>query len=142
MPRKSAVKSEGTSRRGFIGVRKIQKDDQWGGYVQCNISDFEREAFDLWLSENLSTVPALLTDILAVGLKLTAVYDGANECFIVTFTGRPDVLGESPFTTSLSGRGGSLDQAINVLVYKHIELTGGDWTEWLVNGAKSKRNFG
>lgn len=142
MPRKNAVKHATRENGGFIGVRKIQKDDEWGGYVQCNIGDTERESFDLWLSESVAAVPAMLADCLAIGLKLTAVYDGSNECYIATFTGRPDIEGASPFTCSLSARGGSLDQAINVLVYKHTEIMGGDWIEWLINGTKSKRTFG
>jgi len=27
-------------------------------------------------------------------------------------------------------------------LYKHLELTGGDWSEWLINGVKTKRSFG
>lgn len=142
MPRKSVVRQETTASKGVIGVRKIQKDDEWGGYAQCNIGDAEREAFDLWLSESSPVVSALLADSLASGLKLTAVWDGQNQCFIATFTGRPDIEGSVEFTCSLSARGGTLDQAVNVLLYKHLEVCGEDWTDWLVNGAKSRRNFG
>jgi hypothetical protein len=142
MPRKNVVKDSPERERSPIGIRKIGKDDQWGGYVQCNIGDAEREAFDLWLSESIPYLPALLADTLATGLKLTAVYDGQNECFIATFTGRPDIAGQVEFTCSLSARGGSLEQAINVNLYKHIVVTGEDWTDWLVNGTRARRTFG
>lgn len=125
-----------------IGLRKVQKDDEWGGYVQCTLSEQDRHGFDLWLSENPNAVPTLLVDSLACGLKLTAVWDGKNQCFISTLTGRPDIDGLSPFTCSLSARGASLNESLDALMYKHVEVCGEDWTEWLVNGSKSARTFG
>lgn len=142
MPRKTSVKAESVPPKSPIGIRKVQKDDEWAGFAQVNISEYERESFDLWLSENASTVYPLLLDSLAEGLKLTAVWDGVNDCFILSLTGRPDTNGDQAWTATLSGRGGTFDEALNVLVYKHTEVTGGDWTDWLINGSKTKRNFG
>lgn len=142
MPRKASVKKTSVDGKSPVGRRKIQKDDEWAGFAQVSISEFEREAFDLWVSENASTVYPLLLDSLAEGLKLTAVWDGANDCFILSLTGRPDSDGEREWTATLSARGATFDQALNVLVYKHVEVTGTDWVDWLVNGSKSKRNFG
>lgn len=142
MPRKGSIGKSPEAGKSPIGRRKVQKDDEWAGFAQVSISEFERESYDLWVSENAATVYPLLLDCLAEGLKLTAVWDGANDCFILSLTGRPDSDGDRPWTATLSGRGGTFDEALNVLVYKHHEVTGGDWTDWLVNGAKTKRSFG
>lgn len=142
MPRKAGVEQSSKTSKSPIGRRKVQKDDEWAGFAQVSISEFEREAYDLWVSENSAAVYPLLLDSLAEGLKLTAVWDGANDCFILSLTGRPDAEGERAWTATLSGRGGTFDEALNVLIYKHIELTGRDWVDWLVNGTKVKRNFG
>lgn len=142
MPRRTVVKHPQESPGVPIGARRIQPKDEWGGYVQCSIDGPERELFDLWLSENPTAMPAMLVDSLASGLKLTLVWDGKNDCFIATFTGRPDILGQTTFTCSLSARAGDLNTALAVLVYKHIEVCGADWMDWLINGSKSKRSFG
>lgn len=142
MPRKIVVKPEVKAPAMPVGARKIQPKDEWGGYVQCSVDGPEREQFDLWLAENPTAMPALLVDALASGLKLTLVWDGKNDCFIATLTGRPDYEGQSAYTCSLSARAGDMNTALSVLVYKHVEICGEDWTDWLINGSKSKRSFG
>jgi len=142
VPRGKKASVTPVEQRGPVGARKIGKDDQWGGYVQCSLSETDREGYEVWLSENPTAVPALLVDILASGLKLTAVWDGANQCFIASLTGRPDIAGGTLFTCTLSARGGTLDEAIAVLVYKHTEVCGEDWSDWLINGPKSRKSFG
>jgi len=141
MPRKTALKPA-PKTSSPIGRRKPQKDDEWGGFAQVNIGDNEREQFDMWLSAIADGWWPLLQDELAAGLKLTLVWDGANDCFIASLTGRPDTDGEQPWTACLSARAAEMNTSLALLTYKHIEVTGGDWTEWLINGAKTKRNFG
>lgn len=142
MPRKTVVAPQKAPTPKTVGHRKVKPKDEWAGYVQCSIDGPEKEAFDLWLSENPTAMPALLIDSLASGLKLTLVWDGANECFIATLTGRPDIEGEREWTASLSARAGDMNTALSVLVYKHVEICGEDWVDWLVNGTKTKRSFG
>jgi len=142
MPRKSVLKVEPAAAKSPIGARKIRKDDEWGGFAQVNVSEAERESFDLWLSTIADGWWPLLQDELAAGLKLTLVWDGQNDCFIASLTGRPDPDGKSPFTVCLSARAGEMNLALALLVYKHLEVTGGDWTDWLINGTKAKKSFG
>jgi len=142
MPRKVALKPARNTSISPIGRRKIQKDDQWAGFAQVNVGENEREAFDLWRSSIADGWWPLLQDELAAGLKLTLVWDGANDCFIASLTGRPDCDGASEWTACLSSRAGEMDTALALLVYKHLEITGGDWSDWLINGTKTKRSFG
>jgi len=142
MPRKTALKQLPLDMPSPIGRRKIQKGDEWGGFAQVNVGESEREQFDLWLSGINTQWWAILQDELAAGLKLTLVWDGANDCFIASLTGRPDIDGQRPWTTCLSARAGEMDTALALLTYKHTEVTGGDWSDWLINGTKTKRNFG
>jgi hypothetical protein len=142
MPRKATLKDTQSTFTPQLMHRKIQKDDEWGGYVLCNVGEIEKESYQLWFSENEQYILGLLSDVAATGLKCTLVYDGGNQCFIASLTGRPDTDGQVAFTTTLSARGAVLWEALGVLLYKHIEMTGGDWTEWMINGAKTKRQFG
>lgn len=141
MPRATKLKYQ-EPVKSPIGARKNGKRDDWGGFVQISLDESDRERYDVWVSENPNAMWPLLIDSLAEGLKLTVVWDGANECFIATFTGRPDPMGKMEFTTSLSARNSDFIATLTLLVYKHVELCGEDWTDWLINGEKAKRNFG
>lgn len=143
MPRKAVLNpAPSSSVPSPIGQRRIQKEDEWAGFAQVNVNDNEKPKFELWLSELGDGWWPLLQDELACGLKLTLVWDGANDCFIASLTGRPDIEGMHSWTACLSARASSMNTALALLVYKHTEITGGDWTEWLINGVKSKRSFG
>lgn len=142
MPRKATLKQLPLPETSPIGRRKIQKDDEWAGFAQVNVGDNERPKFDMWLSEIGDGWWPLLQDELAAGLKLTLVWDGANDCFIASLTGRPDIDGQSAWTACLSARAGEMNTALALLTYKHVEVTGGDWSDWLINGTKTKRSFG
>lgn len=142
MPRKTSTTTTHNAAKAVIGVRKSGKSDEWAGFVQCEVSELQREMFDEWRSEPANALDALLVDALASGLKLSLVWDGSNECFIATFSGRPDSKGELAWLASLSARAGDFPTALHLLCYKHFDLTGGEWEDWLVNGVKAKRNFG
>lgn len=143
MPRKATIaKLPAPLETTSHGARKIRKDDQWAGFAQVNVGENEREKFDDWFSDAINTWWNWLQDELASGLKLTLVWDGANDCFIASLTGRPDIEGEQEWTACLSARADNMTTALALLLYKHTQVTGGDWTDWLVNGTKTKRSFG
>jgi len=142
MPRKSAQHLTPDSSGNYIGYRKVQKGDEWGGFVQHTLSEIDKERFTEWLTSSSDPVGQLLIDVLASGLKVTLVWDSANDCFIGTLTGRPDSKGEMPFTCALSGRGATVQEALGVTLYKHDVVMGSDWTDWLVNGSRTKKSFG
>jgi len=142
MPRKAALTPKVTESPSPIGRRKIQKEDEWAGFAQVNVGDVEKHHFEIWLSSIGDGWWPILQDELAAGLKLSLVWDGANDCFIASLTGRPDLEGMHSWTACLSARAGEMTTALALLTYKHSELTGGDWTDWLINGSKTRRNFG
>lgn len=46
MPRKTVIRVESGKPVSPIGSRRVQKEDQWGGYVQCEVGVTERASFD------------------------------------------------------------------------------------------------
>jgi len=124
------------------GTRKVQKGDEWGGFVQVSLDEAHREDFDLWLSETGEAVYRELADALGSGLKFTLSYDGANQCYIATLTGRPDVAGERCFTCCLSARAGTFEESIAVLMYKHCSLLHYDWWDAVNEPKKTRYTFG
>ena len=123
-------------------IRRAQKDDQWGGFVQVSIDEAHRDGFDLWASEMGGRVYAELTDALGTGLKFTLSYDGANQCHIASLTGRPDIAGERDFTCCLSARAGTFEDAIAVLMYKHTALLHFDWWDAVNEPKRARFAFG
>jgi len=120
-----------------VGARRTQPKDEWGGFVPLNLPDESMHEFEVWQGDQQGSIWLQLDDCLGAGLKLTLVYDGANQCYIATFTGRPDIAGERAFTCCLSARAGTFDQALALLVYKHVSILGCDWWD-LVNAPKKK----
>jgi hypothetical protein len=120
----------------------VQKDDQWGGFVQVTVDEAHRDDFDLWLSETGPAVYRELNDALATGLKFTLSYDGGNQCHIATLTGRPDITGDRAFTCCLSARSGTFEDAIALLMYKHASLLHYDWWDSVNEPKRSRFSFG
>jgi len=143
MPRgKSAPVSAGEGDNATKPVRRAHKDDEWGGFVPTELDSDGREGFELWFSSHLGSMFKDLDDCLGTGLKFTLSYDGANQCYIASLSGRPDVDGVQRFTNILTGRADTFERAIGVLVYKHVEVLRFDW--WtVVNAPKvNRRRFG
>ena len=139
MPRGKRQPSDKVDSDKFlVGPRRAQTKDEWGGFVNVSLDEAHREEFDLWWSENEATITRELDDAVGTGLKFTLSYDGGNCCYIASLTGRPDVRGERPFTCCLSGRGGTLFEALAVLLYKHTSLLHADWWD-AVNQPKPSR---
>jgi hypothetical protein len=124
------------------GSRRAQKDDQWGGFVAISIDEAHRDEFDEWLSQQGNAIYHELDGALASGLKLTMAYDGTNQCYIASLTGRPDLAGVRDFTCCLSARAGTFADAIAVLMYKHVDLLHYDWWDAVNEPKKSRYTFG
>jgi hypothetical protein len=143
MPRGKVVpKQAAMVQVGGLGCRKVQAKDEWAGFVQISVNDAHREEYDLWLSEVGGNVWAELNDALSAGLKFTVSYDGSNMCYIASLTGRPDLNGERTFTACLSGRGGTFEEAIAVLIYKHTALLHYDWWDAVNEPKRARQSFG
>jgi len=126
----------------LTAARKIQKNDQWGGFAQVNLDESRREEFDLWASEMGGKVYDELDDALGSGLKFTMAYDGKNQCYIASLTGRPDIAGVRDFTCCLSARAGTFGDAIALLMYKHVALLHYDWWDAVSSPSVVRFSFG
>jgi len=122
--------------------RKIQKEDQWGGFAQVNLDESKREEFELWASEMGEAVYRELDDALGSGLKLTMAYDGKNQCYIASLTGRPDIAGVRDFTCCLSARAGTFAESLALLMFKHVALLHYDWWDAVSSPSTVRFSFG
>jgi len=143
MPRgKATTGTAGTSATTGQARRRSQPKDEWAGFVQVSVSEARREEFDLWLSSIAEGIWREFNDAVGEGFKFTLSYDGANMCYIASFIGRPDLAGERAFSACLSARGGTFEEAVAVLVYKHVELLHKDWWDAVNEPKRSRMSFG
>lgn len=143
MPRgKSTSGAVGQGGKGGKQPRRAKSDDEWAGFVPCELSDDGREAWEVWNSGSVGNLSRSVDDVLATGLKLTMTYDGANQCYVASFSGRPDSAGGVAFNGILTGRAGTFEDALSVLVYKHVELLRGEWWDVLNRPKVNKQSFG
>lgn len=139
MPRKNEPKPE--KKPTIVQPRKGTDTDEWGGFVQANLTPMDKAMFEQWYGEHIQAIQPYIDEHIGSGLKLTVVFDGANNSYIASYTGRPNDDQTMEFRCTLSARSGKFMEALAVLVYKHVVICNGDWAEYLVNGSRVK-NWG
>lgn len=105
---------------------RLDNDAPWGGFINIRLDDEQKTAFFIWLEQNSAHYPALFDDMLGQGVKITIAYDLEHSAYILTSTGA--LVGSDPKKRFAStSRAGSLNEAIALTVWKHFELTQGDY---------------
>lgn len=125
-----------------VQPRKAQSQDEWAGFVPCDLDVLDRDAFDSWFGGDSTKVQRSIEDTLGTGLKMSLTFDLTNSCYVASFSGRPDVEGEYAFVAVLTGRSSTLAEALAVLVYKHEEMLHWDWWQALNAPRVNRRAFG
>lgn len=136
MPRAKKQNSE-PENPAIHQPRRSPDKDEWGGFVQCTLTELDKAIFEQWLGEHVEHVNPMLDEAVGQGLKFSLMFDAPNNSYVASLTGRPNTDGEKwPFRCTLSARSGTLPDAIALLMYKHDEICSRDWTEYLINGRK------
>lgn len=126
MPR--GKRQAGSARKSDVNASRLYycaADASWGGYINLRISEDERSDFDLWQTEEQANLSRFLESATVDGLKLSVTYDAENSAYIATFTGAGCHGDKARYC--LSARSSDLNEAINLLLYKHLVLLDGDW---------------
>lgn len=143
MPRaKKEAVPETKKSPSVVQPRRSPDTDEWGGFVQVALTPLDKELYDQWFGEHSQHVNPLLDEDLGQGYKFSLTFDANNNAYIASYTGRPNDDGEAlPFRCTLSARSGEMADAIALLVYKHRQVCGTDWADFLING-KRVSNWG
>jgi len=103
-------------------------DAAWGGFVNINLSDVQKDEFRLWFEAEPSGYTAIVREFLLEGGKISITFDREHDCYIVTFTGA--LMGGSADRFAASSRAGILDEALALMAWKHGFLAEGDYGNW------------
>lgn len=134
MPRKE--KTPEAKPKVILQPRKGEQADEWGGFVQANLTPIDKALYDEWYGQHHESIQQRIDTHIGLGLKLTVVFDGEHNSYIASYTGRPNTDESLPFRCTLSARSGEFIDALALLVYKHEVICNGDWADFLINGAR------
>lgn len=143
MPRKQKLPADSVqSAKGRLQLRRAESDDEWAGFIPCNIDAAEKASFEQWFHGDDAVVWGYLADCLFEGFKFSTSFDKANDCYICSLAGRPDRLGEHRFNAVLTARAGDFNTALALLMYKNEVILGRDWWAALNQPKQGKMQFG
>lgn len=107
---------------------KTKKDKYvftWRGFKDVKLSDAQKAGFEAWDVQD-NELYELLATIVQGGYKFSCVYNTSNDTFIATLTGGQGSGAADGY--SMSAFAPDWYNALRVLVFKHVEILGGDWT--------------
>jgi len=105
-------------------------DDVWVGFLNARMTDEDLASFDVWVADNGVYLQEQLEDLVASGAKLSVAYDHENESWVATITGRLCVGLDG--RAAASARGGTYDESVSLLLYKHYVMAQEDWGSFMV----------
>ena len=103
-----------------------QKSDLWRGFVACELTESDRLRLKSWRVDNEERVWDRFYTLVDDGYKLSLSYDSHGNAYVASMTGKATGTGNDGLT--LSGRGGTLHNAVSSLVFKHEILLERDWS--------------
>lgn len=121
MPRKSRKPSDNlVSDHSNLPEFFSPSDAPWGGFINVRLTDEHRGQFEAWYSSHSNDIGAMLTDILATGIKLSLTFDHENQCFLATLTGA--LVPPSRDRFAVSTRAGTMSEVLALACWKHFVL--------------------
>lgn len=106
------------------GKKKVEYSNGFKGFVNAYMTKEQREAYlkNTWAEPYDFIVEVLLKD---EGYKLSLSWDSYNEAFLASITPRDEK--NINFGWVLTAFAGSWENALDVLLFKHIRLYQKDW---------------
>lgn len=126
---KAAPYNPNAGRKYFLPA-----DAVFGGYINLKLDEEQHEAFDIWYGEHEHLFAGMAAETLVDGMALSIKYDAENQCFFATYSGAGITGSNERYV--LTARSSSWPEALALLVYKHDELMGGMWDEFLPRTGK------
>lgn len=136
MARKTVQKTPDSKPQPIDQHYKPVKDAQWGGFVNIHMSEDDKRDFRLWQDQAVTEIGSLIGDVVRSGITLSLTYDAQNWCYVCSLTGSGWL--NSGFRQTLTSRGGTYQDSIELALYKHLVMAEEDWGQYKTNGFKSE----
>lgn len=99
-------------------------DKGYAPFVSCELNDDEREYVKAHLLTGVKILE-LLSGLVEEGYRTSLAYDMRNDAVSIIVTGVGDSCPNKDL--AMSGRGPTVQGAVSVFAYKHIEKLHGEW---------------
>jgi hypothetical protein len=96
-------------------------------FANIRLTKEQRKEFTEWGVQLTDNVVDVLTSVLLEDYKFSLRFDSENDAWIATLTGTEG--NRINPNTSMSGRHNDAESAIMVLLFKHLEVCGGETWE-------------
>jgi len=110
---------------------QLDPDAPWGGFINVKLDDTQKAAFEKWWEANPDYSAQILSELLPAGIKVTLAYDGDNDSWLCSFTGRLVRESNERFVTTT--RAGSLVEVIALACWKHVYVVRGIYKKYSNN---------
>lgn len=115
-----------TSERFTINPMARQKFTGGAEFITFRLPRDEAENFDQWWAKSYDKFPAMLTDVINQGYKVSITPDFNNACVICSIVGKDP--GNDNKGKCFTSRADEWSEALGLMLYKHLVIAGGE--EW------------
>lgn len=124
----SQQNNKGTAKRKR---KKSSGRGDWGGFIECALGKSERTEFKEHLSSNKVSIWDSIQELVEQEVNISVSWSDKEESFLAKAT---MVNEEDGKRYMLSAFHSDLETAIELLLFKHFKLLGGDWFDSQLNG--------
>lgn len=114
-------------------------EKSWGGFVNVPLNEDEKVHFRQWVVENETEIAEEISATQLAGFKFSSTWDADNDCFVATLTGCGIRKVQPTWVCAMSARGDSWFGSLALVIYKHIVICEGDWSN---HWSEGKKRFG
>lgn len=124
MPARNSSKSSPNNGK-TSGKSSSSNANSWKGFVQCELTDAQKQAAKMWIQQNSDDVFPLFFSLVDDSFKVSISFDYYNNSYVASATCREPKLPANGWT--LSGRGGTVFNAVASLMFKHLVVFADGW---------------
>jgi len=135
------------ARSGKNGTSEPRKPDPvvkasdvpWGGYVDLRLDEDDKQQFAVWSEAEQQSFWLDFVELLGKGFKFGLSYVMEDDCYLASFTAHGErVIGLND-RYCLTARAPTWEQAVMLLVFKHLVMARGNWGNFKPKSRKMER---
>jgi hypothetical protein len=114
-------------------------DVPWGGYVDIRMDDDDIAQFRVWSTAEAESFWLEFVELLGAGFKFGLSFNVEGDFYLATFTAHGDRLIGLDLRYCLTARAPSWEEAVMLLLFKHLVMARGSWGNFKPKTRKMER---
>jgi hypothetical protein len=129
----------GASKSIETGTPVKASDVPWGGYVDLRLDDDDKQQFGVWSVSEHESFWLEFMELLGKGFKFGLSYVAEDDCYLASFTAHGERLIGLNDRYCLTARAPAWEQAVMLLIFKHLVMARGNWGNFKPKSRKMER---